>query len=53
VLIVPFLQRLPTIAPEFQISLYIYIVVVVYSGLLAIYYLFVNRGTRIFGHSSL
>jgi heme/copper-type cytochrome/quinol oxidase subunit 4 len=49
VLIIPFLQRLPTIAPELQISLYIYIIVVVYSGLLAIYYLFVNRGTRIMG----
>jgi hypothetical protein len=49
VLIVPFLQRLPTIAPEYRISLYIYIVVVVYSGLLAIYYLFVNRGTRVWG----
>ncbi|MBZ0290563.1 MAG: hypothetical protein K8I30_23265 [Anaerolineae bacterium] len=49
VLIIPFLQRLPTIAPELQISLYIYIIVVVYSGLLAIYYLFVNRGTRIVG----
>lgn len=49
VLIVPFLQRLPTIAPEYRISLYIYIVVVIYSGLLAIYYLFVNRSTRIWG----
>ncbi|HSS99269.1 MAG TPA: hypothetical protein VLK33_19675, partial [Terriglobales bacterium] len=49
VLIIPFLQRLPTIAPEFQTSLIIYIVVVTYSGLLAIYYLFINAGTRILG----
>jgi len=47
ILIVPFLQRLPTIAPELQISLYIYIAVVVYSGLLALYYLFLNPATRI------
>jgi hypothetical protein len=36
VLIVPFLQRLPTIVPEQRLSLYLYIVVVVYSGLLAV-----------------
>lgn len=46
VLIVPFLQRLPTIAPEFQVSLIIYTVVVSYSGLLAIYYLLINPQTR-------
>lgn len=51
ILIVPFLQRLPTIAPELQTSLYIYIAVVVYSGLLAIYYLFINRETRVWGGS--
>jgi hypothetical protein len=49
VLILPFLQRLPTIAPELRLSLYIYTAVVTYSGLLAIYYLFINRGTRITG----
>lgn len=46
VLIVPFLQRLPTVAPELQTSLIIYLIVVIYSGLLAIYYLFINAGTR-------
>jgi len=45
VLIVPFLERLPTIAPEFRIGLIIYIVVVVYSGLLAVYYLFIHKPT--------
>ncbi|MEO8612281.1 MAG: hypothetical protein ABI690_30580 [Chloroflexota bacterium] len=52
ILIIPFLQRLPTIAPEFKISLIIYLVVVTYSGLLAIYYLFVNRATRLLGVKS-
>lgn len=49
VLILPFLQRLPTTPPEFQLSLYIYITVVVYSGLLAFYYLFINPATRLWG----
>jgi hypothetical protein len=47
ILIVPFLQRLPTIAPELRTSLIIYLIVVTYSGLLAIYYLFINPATRI------
>jgi len=47
VLIVPFLQRLPTIAPDRRWSLTIYIVVIVLSGLLAIYYLFFNPSTRL------
>lgn len=46
VLIVPFLTRLPTTAPEFQIGLYIYTAVVTLSGLLAIYYLFLHKPTR-------
>lgn len=49
VLIVPFLTRLPTVAPELRTNLYIYTAVVIYSGLLAIYYLFVNKTTRIWG----
>ena len=48
VLIGPLLSRLPTIAPEFRTALIIYLVVVIYSGLLAIYYLFINRPTRLF-----
>lgn len=47
VLIVPFLQRVTTIAPQFRASLIIYIVVVIYSGLLACYYLFAQPQTRI------
>jgi hypothetical protein len=46
VLIVPFLTRLPTTAPEFRVGLMIYIAVVTYSALLAIYYLFINKPTR-------
>jgi hypothetical protein len=43
VLIVPFLQMLPTIIPARRTSLIIYLIVVVSSGLLSIYYLFVRR----------
>jgi hypothetical protein len=46
VLIVPFLTRLPTTAPEFRPGLIVYTIVVTYSGLLAIYYLFVHPPTR-------
>jgi hypothetical protein len=47
VLIVPFLTRLPTTAAEFRTGLIIYTAVVTYSGLLAIYYLFIHKPTRI------
>ncbi len=46
VLIVPFLQRLPTIEPGLRLNLIIYTLVVALSGLLAIYYLFINPQTR-------
>lgn len=47
VLIVPFLTRLPTTPPEHRLGLTIYTAVVSLSGLLAIYYLFINKPTRI------
>ena len=47
ILIIPFLQRLPTISDELRLSLFIYLAVVIYSGLLAIYYLFINTETRV------
>ena len=47
VLIIPFLQRLPTVAEEFRLSLIVYTIVVTYSGLLAAYYLFLHPSTRI------
>lgn len=47
VLIGPFLTRLPAVTPEHRLGLIIYTVVVTVSGLLAIYYLFLNRTTRL------
>ena len=47
VLIVPFLTRLPTVAPEHRLGLIVYTVVVSYSGLLALYYLFIHKPTLI------
>ena len=47
VLIVPFLTRLPTIATQHRVGLTIYTAVVSYSGLLAIYYLFIQKSTRL------
>jgi hypothetical protein len=47
VLILPFLSRLPSTPPENQIGLIIYIIVVSYSGLLAIYYLLLHKPTRL------
>jgi hypothetical protein len=47
VLIVPFLQRLPTVAPEHRLGLIIYTAVVTYSGLLAAYFLFLHDRTRL------
>jgi len=46
VLIAPFLTRLSSTAPEHQLGLIIYTAVIIYSGLLAIYYLFIDRSTR-------
>lgn len=48
VLIVPFLSLLPTIPDHLRLNLILYIIVVSYSGLLAIYYLFINPDTRVF-----
>ena len=52
VLIVPFLTRLPTVSPENQVGLTIYTGVVIYSGLLAIYYLFIHPPTRLWARAS-
>lgn len=46
VLILPFLTRLPTTPSEHRIGLIIYTIVVAYSGLLALYYLFIHKPTR-------
>ncbi len=47
VLILPFLQRLPTLEPQYRLSQMFYLAVVVYSGALAVYYLFIKRETRL------
>lgn len=52
VLILPFLLRLPTLpseAPQYFAGQLLYTAVIVYSGLLATYYLFINPTTRMFG----
>ena len=51
VLIGPFLLRLPTTGPEHRLGLIIYTGVVVYSGLLAVYYLFIHKPTRLWAGS--
>ena len=51
VLIVPFITRLPGVAPEHQVGLVLYTLVVSYSGLLAFYYLFIGKSTRIWGRT--
>jgi hypothetical protein len=48
VLIGPFIRHFSDVQPEHLLSLTIYTSVVIYSGLLAIYYLFINRATRLF-----
>ncbi|MEZ4768041.1 MAG: hypothetical protein R2844_06385 [Caldilineales bacterium] len=46
VLIVPFLRHFATVSPELRINLTVYTAVLIYSGLLAMYFLFVYRSTR-------
>ncbi len=46
ILIVPFLRHFANVPPGHLLSLIIYVVVLVYSGALAIYYLFIHRATR-------
>jgi hypothetical protein len=47
VLIVPFILLLPNVNPRWQLNLIVYTMVVTLSGLLAIYYLFINPATRV------
>jgi hypothetical protein len=46
VLIVPFIQRLPNTPAEQKLGMVVYTIVVAASGLLAVYYLFLNPKTR-------
>jgi hypothetical protein len=52
VLIIPFITRLPTAAPQHQMGLIVYTGVVTYSGLLAFYYLFIHQPTRQWGRAA-
>jgi hypothetical protein len=52
VLIIPFLLLLPTIDADKLPNLIIYLTVLLYSGLLAIYYLFINGETRMINRSA-
>jgi hypothetical protein len=47
VLIIPLVQHLDRVSPEFRINLVIYIAILLYSGLLATYFLFLDRRTRV------
>jgi hypothetical protein len=52
VLIVPFLKHFATVRPDLRINLVLYTAVLTYSGLLALYYLVLNRNTRLFTRAS-
>jgi hypothetical protein len=47
VLIVPFIQHLGAVDPALRLNLIVYIAVLLFSGGLAIHYLFINPSTRI------
>lgn len=47
VLIYPFLRYLPTVPDRYRFSLIVYILVLLYAGALAIYYLLINPATRL------
>ena len=49
VLIVPFLNRLQVIPAEQRISMILYLIVVIYSGLIAFFFLFLDKRTRFWG----
>jgi hypothetical protein len=49
ILIVPFIEHFATVSINHLLSLVIYVAVIIYSGALAIYYLFVKKTTRLWG----
>lgn len=53
VLLGPFLVRLPTIDDAFRLSLLVYLAALIYSTVLALYYLLLHPTTRIVGQSEL
>jgi hypothetical protein len=46
VLIIPFLLLFKTVKPEYMLNLVVYVAVLIYSGAIAVYFLFVNSQTR-------
>jgi hypothetical protein len=46
VLILPFLSLFKTVKPEYMLNLVVYVAVLVFSGAIAVYYLFINSQTR-------
>jgi hypothetical protein len=46
VLIGPFLLLFKTVKPEYRINLIVYVAVLIYSGAIAVYFLFINSKTR-------
>ena len=50
VLIIPFLALFPTVKSEHRVNLIVYTVVLIYSGCLAIYFLFIHPQTRASTH---
>jgi len=51
VLIVPFLRRIPSIEPQFRLSMILYLIAIVTSAGLAIYTLFIDQKTRVWGRA--
>ena len=51
VLIFPFINLFRTVAPERMLSLILYVIVLVYSGAIAIYFLFIHKETRMIASS--
>lgn len=49
VLIIPFLQHFATVPPNLLDSLIVYVAVIIYSTVLAIYFLLVHKETRLLG----
>jgi hypothetical protein len=52
VLIGPFVSRLPSVTPAYRLSLIAYTLFVTSSGIVAVYYLLINRSTRLGRRSS-
>jgi hypothetical protein len=49
VLIVPFIKLFGTVKPELMLNLTVYVAVLVYSGVVTVYFLFIDKKTRILG----